>query len=131
VSSTISVSALFKDLYPEPGTRIKQWVVELQREQAWERETCPRIESPPHRDNTDLDCRNVPTATWLDLAHHDCCWDCNDFAERLADRPDIAEWRALRAARPPITSDREALSDEIAPNLELRDHPIFAAMRRR
>lgn len=118
--STVSMTATFKDLYPEAGTRIKQWVVELRREFAWERETCPRAQSPPHRDNTDLDCRNVPTASWLDLERHDCCGDCNDLAARLADRPDIAAWRALKADRPSITSDREALSDEVQPALELR-----------
>lgn len=131
MSTSASVAATFKDLYPEAGTRIKRWVIELRAEYAWERETCPRIESPPHGDNTDIDCRNVPSASWLDLDRHDCCYDCNDFATRLADRPDIAAWRALKEARPPITSDREALSDEIAPHLEMRDHPAFAMTRKR
>lgn len=131
MTSSTSVSATFKDLYPAAGSRIKQWVVEFRREGEWERETCPRIESVPHRDNTDCDCRNVPSATWLDLERHDCCCDCNDFAAQLADRPDISAWRALKAARPPITTDREALSDEIAPRLELSDNPMLTFVRGR
>jgi hypothetical protein len=114
MADTVSLSALFKDLYPGGGNRIKQWVVESRRERAWENETCPRVATEPHLDNTGLDCReSVGPALWFHLDGHDCCHTCNDLAEEARTRQDIAAWLALKAERPPIISDRTALSDEI------------------
>lgn len=49
-ASTESTDSLFKDIYPRPGERIKQWVVDVRREDAWARETCPRFTMDPHND---------------------------------------------------------------------------------
>lgn len=59
---------------------------------------------------------------------YDSCHTCGDLHEATRSRPDVAAWIALRALRPPITSDREALSDEVAPALELRGHPAIVAL---
>lgn len=111
-----SFDGLIRDMYALPGTRLKQWVVEQRREDAWERETCPRFDMPSHLDNTEGDCRNGGTAAyWTWLAHHDCCETCNDAGERERSNPVVAAWLDEKAARPPVTSDRDALSDEIEP----------------
>lgn len=141
-----SFDRTLRDLYAAPGTRIKQWVVELRREQAWAAKTCPRIDVPEHIDNCmplgwdvgfDSEygppiggravCRNVGSTQWTHL-DHDSCHTCGDLHEATRSRPDVAAWIALRALRPPITSDREALSDEVAPALELRGHPAIVAL---
>ena len=149
-STTVSVDSLFKDLFPIPGTRIKQWVVDSRRARQWDVETCPRVTLLPHRDNTDLDCRNVPSAIWIDLAQHDCCGHCNDIAETMeTSDPAVVAWLAERAARPPGCTDRTVLSDEIAEDVtyedangvlqdvqletvtSVRDHPLLALTRKR
>jgi len=71
-SNIVSVDALYRDLYPAAGTRIKQWVVEMQREFAWERETCPRVDVPVHNDNCGGECRNVGTTQWMNLDQDSC-----------------------------------------------------------
>ncbi len=128
-STTISVDALFKDMYPRAGERIKQWVVDMRRERAWEVATCPHVDVPDHKDNTGADCRNVGASIWVDLEKHDCCHDCEDLAAALRLRPDVAAWLA-RTDRPAVTRDRSVLSDEIAEDVTLRDHPLFRTVRR-
>ncbi len=130
-STSVSVTHLFKDLYPRAGDRIKQWVIDSRRERAWDLETCPSVSLPPHKDNTDADCRNVPSAVWIDLAQHDCCHECNDVAEAMeVNEPAVVAWLAERARRPPICADRAALSDEIAEDYSLRGHPLLAFTRK-
>lgn len=146
--ATVSMNALMKDMYPLPGTLIKQWVVDRRKERAWTEATCPRVEVPPHGDNCapdgdsyDLDaeygppigghipCRNVGSAIWADL-DHDSCYICGDLHAATRDRPDIAAWRAAQAARPPCCTDRSQLSDEIAPDLSQCESPMLAFLRR-
>lgn len=132
MSATMNVTAfdaVMRDVYPRPGERIKQWVVDTGREQAWERETCPIVTVPDHRDNTGAECRNCGSSAWIYLSH-DCCYVCNDQREATATRPDVVAWLAERAARPPIERDHKKLSDEIAPDLSLTAHPTIDAMMR-
>lgn len=146
-------SAALRDIYPTPGTRIKQWVVDENRESDWVRATCPVVDVPLHTDNCVGDgleserdaeygppmgtyedrrlyCRNYGVTLWTYL-NHDSCYTCGDLHEATADRPDIAAWRVLRDARPPITTDRSLLSDEIAPELHMAENPIYAFTRGR
>lgn len=126
------VDAVFRDYYPLPGTRIKQYVVDERRDTAWERETCPRLCIGKHSDNTGVTCSNIGCCSWLDASHASECDECNDIAERERDRSDIVAWRAERGARPKPCADRDQLSDEIAPDFPvMRDHPLLAAMRTR
>lgn len=115
MSTVTEMGSLFKDMYAAPGTRLKQWVVDARREDAWERETCPVFEVPEHEDNTGMPCRNegVTRWTWLD---HDCCNDCNDRGTALRDDPSVQAWIAEKAKRPPIEADRSKLSDEVQPD---------------
>ncbi len=122
--SYTSFNDTLKDYYPLPGTRLKQYVVDTHRENDWERETCPRVDVASHDDNTELPCRNSGNVQWSYLAH-DCCGFCCELHDETAERPDIAAWRAEKAARPPIESDRSRLSDEIAPDLSSRSHPLL------
>lgn len=127
--ATVSMGAVMRDLYPGAGTRIKQYVVELRREGAWERETCPLVDVPEHNDNTGTGCRNVGSTPWMWLAH-DCCDPCGELHDATTSRPDVAAWRALRAGRPPITSDREALSNEVQEDFSMADNPVIAFIRK-
>lgn len=119
-----SVNAMLKDFYPLPGTRIKQYVVDTKRENEWERETCPHVDIGAHLDNTDADCRNDYGVPWVWL-DHDCCSICGEMLETTRSRPDVVAWLAEKAARPPIESDHDKLSDEIAPDLASRPHPLL------
>lgn len=114
-SDVTSVSVIMKDMFPLPGTRIKQWVVDARRERAWASETCPRFDVTEHRDNTDAPCRNVPRAAWLDLVQHDCCHECGERGE-LLERLHRRQWLAEKAKRPPIEQDHDKLSDEVQPD---------------
>jgi hypothetical protein len=148
-ATTSSFNALMKDLYPIPGERIKQWVVDQRRERDWTVATCPRVEVPPHIDNCTPDgysyeldaeygppiggyipCRNVGSTIWADL-DHDSCYVCGDLHVATRARPDIAAWLEVQAARPRCCTDRSQLSDEIAPNLALADSPVLALLRSR
>jgi hypothetical protein len=120
--SLTAVDAIFKDRYATPGTFLKRYVVEERQLREWERATCPRVEVLDHDDNTGTGCRNVGDRPWVHL-DHDCCLVCNDLQAATASRPDVSAWCALKAERPPITTDREALSDEIAPE----DVSVFPA----
>lgn len=129
ISSLSTFDSLYKDLYPRSGDRIKQWVVDSRNEREWVMATCPRIPVAAHNDNTGLDCRNVGSAIWMDLAH-DCCEHCCDLHDALAARPDVVAWLTEHAARPPGCTDRSVLSDEIAPDMGKMGHPLFEAMKR-
>jgi hypothetical protein len=123
-----SVNETMKDFFPAPGTRIKQYVVDMRKGRAWEVETCPRIEVPAHIDNTGMGCA-ASRSLWIDLQQAHCCHFCGDLAEATADRDDVVAWLA-RTDRPAVTADRAALSDEVAPDLSLRDHPLFRMTRK-
>lgn len=119
-----SVAALYKDMYPRPGDRIKQWVVDVRREDAWERETCPRVFVPKHDDNTGLECRNEGPTIWTYLAH-DCCSTCCEMHEHAGEQPEIQAWLEEKSKRPPIEKDRTKLSDVIQEDYSLRPHPML------
>ena len=112
-----SLNETMKDVYPRPGTRIKQWVVDARREQQWERDTCPRIVMNDHEDNTGAPCRNCYGSVPWTYLDHDCCQICGDEHERIRMRPDVQAWLTERAARPAIEPDHSKLSDEIEPDL--------------
>lgn len=124
-----SFNATLKDFYPRPGERMKQYVADTLREHKWENETSPRVDVERHDDNTGIECRNVGRVpwTWLD---HDACYDCGDRYEALRDGPLVQAWLAEKAKRPPICEDREKLSDEIAPDPSLAEHPVLAMVRK-
>lgn len=128
--SVTSFTVVMKDMYPLSGTRMKQWVVETWRGLAWERETCPRIFIPVHDDNTGIQCRESGPTQWTHAEMHDCCAICNEMAEGARRDPPVVQWLAERAARPPVTPDRETLSDEIAPDISLRDSPFLKMLKR-
>jgi hypothetical protein len=112
-----NMTDIMKDMYPQAGSRIKQWVVDRRREAKWENETCPVSIVSEHRDNTDAPCRNVPSAIWLALHQHDCCHVCNDQAEHeQQERCDVHNWLVDRKKRPPIEQDETKLSDEVQPD---------------
>jgi hypothetical protein len=104
--------ALLKDLYPLPGTRLKQWAVDSRREAAWERETCPRFDVPVHEDNCGRQCRNFGPTPWTFL-DHDSCYVCCDMYEDKGQYEPVTTWLGHRANRPPIEADRDKLSDEV------------------
>jgi hypothetical protein len=131
VSALRTLDAALRDRYPRPGERIKQYVIDERREDAWERATCPRFTPAEHDDNTDSVCRNSETRvpwTWLD---HDCCYFCGDLHQRYRATPEVTQWLAAKAARVPICADETKLSDEIAPDVALAPHPMLAMLRRR
>lgn len=68
---------------------------------------------PRHEDNCGDTCRNAGPTTWVDL-NHDCCGFCNDLYDYAETQPEIVAWQTERAARPAVTTDRDALSDEVA-----------------
>lgn len=125
MASSTSVTATMKDLYTLPGTRIKQWVVELRRNLAWEDETCPLVFVPEHDNDQGSRCDSSGhTTQWRRLSNHECQF-CNDLQDATIGRLDVAEWRAVRDSRPKPTEDRDALSEEVAPDLALLDHPTL------
>lgn len=127
---TVSHTSVMKDLYPGPGTTVKQWVVDTWRESRWERETCPVVSVPLHDDNCGCQCRNAGQTRWLYLAH-DSCYYCNDLYDAHVGDLDIAAWQMERASRPPICADPDRLSDEIGPPLPiLRDNPVLKSLRK-
>lgn len=125
MADCIDIGALFKDMYPAAGTRLKRWVVDRRREAAWERDTCPKVHVGGHDDNTGASCRNAGLVPWAYL-DHDCCEVCCDLHERLSARTDVAAWLDEKAKRPPIESDRTKLSDEVEPDRHLAPHPMEA-----
>lgn len=135
-----SFDATMKDAYPLPGTRIKQWVVDMRREDEWARETCPRLDVPHHYDECDdieaasgdlRVCASVGSTSWQDIHMRDCRF-CDGFAHGALGRPEMVAWFAAKAARPPICKDRDQLSDEIAEDIaSLRDNPMFSFLKGR
>lgn len=124
-----SYSGLLKDMYPLPGERIKQYVVDMRRNDLWERATCPRVDVEVHDDNCGSTCRNVGRTPWSHLAH-DACATCNELMDELAVQPGIIAWALERARRPPIEQDRSKLSDEIEPDSPLmQSNPFFTITR--
>lgn len=129
MSVLVSMSALFKDMYPRPGDRLKQWVVDQRREAKWERETCPRVSIAEHKDNTDAWCRNAGLTPWTFLSH-DCCSTCCDLHEATESRADVQAWLAEKAKRPPVEQDRAKLSDEVEPEFgPPGSHALFRRQR--
>jgi hypothetical protein len=118
-----SLDAILRDMYPTPGERLKQWVVDSRREAKWEGETCPQFDVPEHYDNTGAPCRNggerVP---WTHLSH-DCCSDCCDMHDNHSELPSVQSWLAEKAERPPVEPDRSKLSDQLEPRHDLTAHP--------
>jgi hypothetical protein len=122
----ISMNDLFKDMSPQPGSRLKQWVVDTRREDAWERETCPRFPVPEHEDNTGAVCRNSHDRVPWTYLNHDCCEYCNDECERLRSEPQVQAWLIARSERPPIEQDRSKYSDEVQPDYPAMKHPMLS-----
>lgn len=123
--NTASMDAVFKDLYPRPGERIKQWVVDLRKEEEWIRATCPKVDIADHDDNTGAWCSNSGRSSWYDMLHHNCCTTCNDMAWSTKMRVDITAWRVELSARPPCCTDRSVLSDEVAEDMSLAENPLY------
>jgi hypothetical protein len=137
--TVVNYDSLFKDCYPQPGERIKQWVVDMRREDAWARETCPRFDVPHHGEDLDdseaaagefRECASVGLTSWLDIHHRECRF-CDGMAQGLLALPEMVAWFAAMKARPPICADRDVLSDEIAEDISLRDNPLFSFIRKR
>lgn len=126
-----SFDQTLRDFFPKPGERIKQYVVDMRRESAWERETCPRFLIGAHQDNTDAVCRNAGDVAWTDLAH-DCCDTCCTEHEHHGHEPQVVAWLEQKAARSPVCADKSQLSDEVAPELpSFRLSPVFATLPKR
>lgn len=132
-----ALDATMKDVYPLPGTRMKQWVVDMRREDAWERETCPVLDVPQHSEDCDdaeaasgelRDCASVGRTSWLDIHGRECRF-CEGFAFGALGRPEMVAWFAAKKARPPICADRDQLSDEIAPDMGEMSNPMLAFLR--
>ena len=76
--------SMMRDLFPQPGEPVKDWVIAARAERAELERTGKRVAVAPHNDNCGGGCRNVGPATLVhDMAHHDCCYTCNDAAEAL------------------------------------------------
>lgn len=130
IMNVTSFDAGMRDLYPRPGERIKKWVVDQRREDKWASETCPRIPMDPHLCNAGFECSGSAGRPWCDLPYHECD-TCLAVHENTRTSPDVAAWLGLQAARPPICADRSLLSDEIQPDLSLRENPILAFLEGR
>lgn len=105
------------DMYPKPGTCIKQWVIDTRDRARWCADTCPIVHVTYHRDNTDTLCRNVGRTPWLNL-NHDYCYVCNDLRDIHSGDLDIAAWQIAWALLPPICEDHNKLSGEVAPFID-------------
>lgn len=125
-STMTNFDVIMKDRYPLPGTRIKQYVVDERREEAWADATCPRVLVIPHTrivDDIESGCIEGHVQ-WHKLENG--CELCGavQYATRDLDR--VQQWLSLKAARPPICSDRTVLSNEIAPDWTIMSkHPLF------
>ena len=128
-ATVASVDRTLKDMFPRPGMRIKQWVVDRWRESEWEHQTCPRFNVDPHLDNTGCECRNSGETSFKHL-NHDCCSTCEDLYELANNSQAVMNWLAERAKRPDICADRDKFSDEIAPDPRTYEHPLLAMLPR-
>lgn len=132
-----SFDATMRDMYAAPGTRLKQWVVDMRREDEWERETCPKLAVPHHYDECDdieaasgelYPCANVGPTSWRTLCLTDCRF-CDGFAQAAQCLPEMLAWFAAKAERPPVCADHDLLSDEVQEDVSLRDHPLFSFLK--
>lgn len=125
-ATVTSVTSLYKDLYPRPGTRIKQWVIDDRAVDAWERETCPQFPVDAHDGGDGITCPSCGPTLWIDLRHAECD-TCSTLADKLRERPEVVTWCAEQAVRrAAITADHSLLSDEIAPPLvDISEHPFL------
>jgi hypothetical protein len=124
-ATIVSIDSLLKDMYPLPGQRIKQWVVDQRREDDWECETCPKIDIVSHEDNTGTTCRNVGPLPWTFL-DHDCCYTCGELHEATRTLAVVQEWLAEKAKRPPIEQDRAKFSEEVQADFgPVACHPLL------
>lgn len=129
--NVVAFDSYMRDMYAPPGTQLKQWVVDVRRISAWERETCPLVLTEPHNDNTGAQCRNSGSAQWYHL-EHDCCSECDDLHEVTRTRADVVAWLAAREryrSEHPVCDDHDKLSDEVEPEWPiLRNHPFIKAI---
>ncbi len=133
VMTLSTFDADMKDIYAVPGTRLKQWVVALRDDQEWEREACPSIDDVrEHLNDSGSACSNHGRVQWRILDDHEC-QVCRDVSERFASRPDVEAFLRECAARGAKRSaiDRSLVSDEVQPDLSLRDSPLFSFLRGR
>lgn len=128
----ISFDATLRDRYPAPGERIKQYVVDERREDAWADATCPTVSVIPHQtknfDGEDVDCV-CGDVQWHRLDNG--CQVCVAVQAATRDIDRVRRWLAEMAARPPICADRDKLSDEVAPEWHFDGHPLLAKLARR
>lgn len=125
----ISFDATVRDRYPVPGERIKQYVVDERRESAWADATCPTVTVIPHQttnvDGEDIDCISGDVQ-WHRLDSGCLVCTAVQAATREIDR--VRRWLAAKGSRPPICSDRDKLSDELAPEWHFDGHPLLAKL---
>ncbi len=131
IATTGSIDAMLKDRYPQPGERIKQYVVDERIADEWDRETCPRIDVPEHLDNTEVPCHVSGKVPWVSVFQSCSCGTCSDTADEARTRDDIIAWFARRAKeRPTICADETKLSNEIAPDWpSLRSSWLFSLVK--
>lgn len=125
-----SIGESMRDLFPLAGQRIKQWVVEQRREEAWTRATCPVVVVHVHHDDSEALCaRSGSDVQWYLLDDHEC-QECSDLQEATSNQTDVEAWLRVRASRPPITRDHVTMSDEIEGDSALQDNPLLALLRK-
>lgn len=139
VMNLTSFDDTMKDMYPLPGSRLKQWVVDVRREDVWASETCPVLDVPEHYEDWDDTeavsgelrvCASSGRTSWQDIRGRECQF-CDGFAQGALKVPEMVAWFAEKAARPSICADHNQLSDEVAPELaSMRDHPLFKLVRK-
>lgn len=110
----VSFDATMKDFYPLPGERIKQYVVDMRREDTWCDETAPVIHVESHGNNDGDLCARIGKTQWHILQRSHGCDRCSDIADAERESASVKEWLAEKAKRPPICADRTKLSDEVA-----------------
>lgn len=130
--NTVSMDSVLKDLYPQPGSRIKRWVVEDRAVDAWVRETCPRYAVPTHDCDDGVQCPSSGCTQFIDILHAECD-ACSELADRLRELPEVIAWYAeYRTRHAAITADHSLLSDEIAPPLgNMARNPLLKLISRR
>lgn len=116
--NVVDLTQVLKDMYPLPGTRIKQWVVDDREHRDWEEQTCPRFPVAAHEDNTGVRCSNLGSVLWVDLDHH-CCYTCGDMYVRLKNMLEVLNWLVDLRKRPKPCEDMNKLSDQVEPPRKL------------
>ena len=125
-----SFDQTLRDMFPRPGERIKQYVVDLRARDEWEDKTCPRFQVDAHDDNTGTECRNRDDTQWRHLAH-DCCSVCDELHEKHSRSAQVIAWHATQTDLPPIEADRTKLSDQVQEDRSRAEHPVLAMLPRR